>query len=200
MAELWALLHFIMPTLFDSHEQFNQWFSKGYVPHPSSFQLDACVPSRQLMRDAWVVIVLHSLPGTLQSARTAPVPHLGPSCHNSPPPAPGTLARPECWDPPSAALLFPTCCDSPSATLQPPACWDPPSAGTCLLGSSLCRPLPAGILPLQPFTAVATGKPFLCNPVRSFMPGLLATVMCSLIAGVFFVRAELRGTRSMEVN
>ena len=30
MAELWALLHFIMPTLFDSHEQFNEWFSKGY--------------------------------------------------------------------------------------------------------------------------------------------------------------------------
>ncbi|KAG7027645.1 DNA helicase INO80, partial [Cucurbita argyrosperma subsp. argyrosperma] len=29
MAELWALLHFIMPTLFDSHEQFNEWFSKG---------------------------------------------------------------------------------------------------------------------------------------------------------------------------
>lgn len=31
MAELWALLHFIMPTLFDSHEQFNEWFSKGYT-------------------------------------------------------------------------------------------------------------------------------------------------------------------------
>lgn len=31
MAELWALLHFIMPTLFDSHEQFNEWFSKGFV-------------------------------------------------------------------------------------------------------------------------------------------------------------------------
>lgn len=30
MAELWALLHFIMPTLFDSHEQFNEWFSRGY--------------------------------------------------------------------------------------------------------------------------------------------------------------------------
>ncbi|XP_067943533.1 chromatin-remodeling ATPase INO80-like isoform X2 [Watersipora subatra] len=28
MAELWALLHFIMPTLFDSHEEFNEWFSK----------------------------------------------------------------------------------------------------------------------------------------------------------------------------
>ena len=28
MAELWALLHFIMPTFFDSHEEFNDWFSK----------------------------------------------------------------------------------------------------------------------------------------------------------------------------
>ncbi|KAG0597031.1 hypothetical protein M758_UG305700 [Ceratodon purpureus] len=33
MAELWALLHFIMPTLFDSHEQFNEWFSKGIEGH-----------------------------------------------------------------------------------------------------------------------------------------------------------------------
>jgi DNA helicase INO80 len=29
MAELWALLHFIMPQLFDSHDQFAEWFSKG---------------------------------------------------------------------------------------------------------------------------------------------------------------------------
>ncbi|KAK2716917.1 chromatin-remodeling ATPase INO80-like isoform X2 [Artemia franciscana] len=28
MAELWALLHFIMPTLFDSHDEFSEWFSK----------------------------------------------------------------------------------------------------------------------------------------------------------------------------
>lgn len=28
MAELWALLHFIMPTLFDSHEEFREWFAK----------------------------------------------------------------------------------------------------------------------------------------------------------------------------
>lgn len=28
MAELWALLHFIMPTLFDNHEEFSEWFSK----------------------------------------------------------------------------------------------------------------------------------------------------------------------------
>ncbi|QDZ19317.1 Snf2-like DNA helicase [Chloropicon primus] len=33
MAELWALLHFIMPTLFDSHEEFNEWFSKGIEDH-----------------------------------------------------------------------------------------------------------------------------------------------------------------------
>ncbi|XP_040576365.1 chromatin-remodeling ATPase INO80 isoform X2 [Lepeophtheirus salmonis] len=28
MAELWSLLHFVMPTLFDSHQEFNDWFSK----------------------------------------------------------------------------------------------------------------------------------------------------------------------------
>ncbi|KZV88268.1 hypothetical protein EXIGLDRAFT_619629 [Exidia glandulosa HHB12029] len=28
MQELWALLHFIMPSLFDSHEEFSDWFSK----------------------------------------------------------------------------------------------------------------------------------------------------------------------------
>lgn len=28
MAELWALLHFIMPSLFESHEDFQEWFSK----------------------------------------------------------------------------------------------------------------------------------------------------------------------------
>ncbi|KAG0143901.1 hypothetical protein CROQUDRAFT_716945 [Cronartium quercuum f. sp. fusiforme G11] len=28
MTELWALLHFIMPQLFDSHEEFSEWFSK----------------------------------------------------------------------------------------------------------------------------------------------------------------------------
>lgn len=33
MGELWALLHFIMPTLFDSHEQFDEWFSKGIENH-----------------------------------------------------------------------------------------------------------------------------------------------------------------------
>ncbi|GLG99213.1 Putative DNA helicase Ino80 [Gryllus bimaculatus] len=33
MAELWALLHFIMPTLFDSHDEFNEWFSKDIESH-----------------------------------------------------------------------------------------------------------------------------------------------------------------------
>ena len=33
MAELWALLHFIMPILFDSHEEFNEWFSKDIESH-----------------------------------------------------------------------------------------------------------------------------------------------------------------------
>ena len=28
MAELWALLHFIMPELFDSFSDFTEWFSK----------------------------------------------------------------------------------------------------------------------------------------------------------------------------
>lgn len=28
MQELWALLHFIMPSLFDSHDEFSDWFSK----------------------------------------------------------------------------------------------------------------------------------------------------------------------------
>ncbi|GAA6061382.1 hypothetical protein JCM10212_000642 [Sporobolomyces blumeae] len=28
MHELWALLHFIMPSLFDSHDEFSEWFSK----------------------------------------------------------------------------------------------------------------------------------------------------------------------------
>ncbi|XP_049849434.1 chromatin-remodeling ATPase INO80-like [Schistocerca gregaria] len=33
MAELWALLHFIMPTLFDSHDEFYEWFSKDIEEH-----------------------------------------------------------------------------------------------------------------------------------------------------------------------
>ncbi|GLJ11725.1 hypothetical protein SUGI_0175460 [Cryptomeria japonica] len=33
MAELWALLHFIMPTLFNCQEQFKEWFSKDIESH-----------------------------------------------------------------------------------------------------------------------------------------------------------------------
>lgn len=33
MSELWALLHFIMPDLFDSHEHFQEWFSKDIEAH-----------------------------------------------------------------------------------------------------------------------------------------------------------------------
>ncbi|XP_037088223.1 chromatin-remodeling ATPase INO80-like [Pollicipes pollicipes] len=33
MAELWALLHFIMPSLFDSHREFNDWFSRDIESH-----------------------------------------------------------------------------------------------------------------------------------------------------------------------
>jgi DNA helicase INO80 len=36
MAELWALLHFIMPKLFDNHEQFQEWFSKDIEAHSTS--------------------------------------------------------------------------------------------------------------------------------------------------------------------
>ena len=36
MQELWALLHFIMPTLFDSHEEFSEWFSKDIESHTQS--------------------------------------------------------------------------------------------------------------------------------------------------------------------
>lgn len=28
MAELWSLLHFIMPSLFDNHDEFREWFSR----------------------------------------------------------------------------------------------------------------------------------------------------------------------------
>ena len=31
--QLWALLHFIMPTMFDSHEEFNEWFSRDIESH-----------------------------------------------------------------------------------------------------------------------------------------------------------------------
>lgn len=36
MQELWALLHFIMPVLFDSHDEFSDWFSKDIESHAQS--------------------------------------------------------------------------------------------------------------------------------------------------------------------
>jgi len=33
MNELWALLHFIMPSLFDNPDEFNEWFSKDIEAH-----------------------------------------------------------------------------------------------------------------------------------------------------------------------
>lgn len=41
MAELWALLHFIMPTFFDSHEEFNDWFSKDIESHAENKETSA---------------------------------------------------------------------------------------------------------------------------------------------------------------
>lgn len=32
-SQLWALLHFIMPSMFDSHEEFNEWFSRDIESH-----------------------------------------------------------------------------------------------------------------------------------------------------------------------
>ena len=36
MQELWALLHFIMPSLFDNHDEFSEWFSKDIESHAQS--------------------------------------------------------------------------------------------------------------------------------------------------------------------
>ncbi|KAM0719242.1 hypothetical protein Q7P37_005147 [Cladosporium fusiforme] len=36
MQELWALLHFIMPSLFDNHDEFSEWFSKDIENHAQS--------------------------------------------------------------------------------------------------------------------------------------------------------------------
>uniref|UniRef100_A0A8C9VV69 Chromatin-remodeling ATPase INO80 n=1 Tax=Scleropages formosus TaxID=113540 RepID=A0A8C9VV69_SCLFO len=47
MAELWALLHFIMPTLFDSHEEFNEWFSKDIESHAEN---KSAIDENQLSR------------------------------------------------------------------------------------------------------------------------------------------------------
>ncbi|XP_061602387.1 chromatin-remodeling ATPase INO80 isoform X2 [Cololabis saira] len=47
MAELWALLHFIMPILFDSHEEFNEWFSKDIESHAEN---KSAIDENQLSR------------------------------------------------------------------------------------------------------------------------------------------------------
>ncbi|KAG2389042.1 hypothetical protein C9374_014442 [Naegleria lovaniensis] len=49
MKELWALLHFIMPSIFDSHDEFNDWFSKDIESHASKEQ-DAKLNEQQLAR------------------------------------------------------------------------------------------------------------------------------------------------------
>lgn len=36
MFELWSLLHFIMPTVFDNHDEFYSWFSKNVEGHAMS--------------------------------------------------------------------------------------------------------------------------------------------------------------------
>lgn len=47
MQELWALLHFIMPSLFDSHDEFSDWFSKDIESHA---QLNTTLDEQQLRR------------------------------------------------------------------------------------------------------------------------------------------------------
>ncbi|XP_041430299.1 chromatin-remodeling ATPase INO80-like isoform X2 [Xenopus laevis] len=47
MAELWALLHFIMPTLFDSHDEFSEWFSKDIESHAEN---KSAIDENQLSR------------------------------------------------------------------------------------------------------------------------------------------------------
>jgi SNF2 family DNA or RNA helicase len=33
MGELWAVLHFIMPVLFEGHDEYNEWFAKNIESH-----------------------------------------------------------------------------------------------------------------------------------------------------------------------
>lgn len=47
MQELWALLHFIMPLLFDSHDEFSDWFAKDIESHA---QLNTQLNEQQLER------------------------------------------------------------------------------------------------------------------------------------------------------
>ncbi|KAG2457438.1 INO80 ATPase, partial [Polypterus senegalus] len=47
LLQLWALLHFIMPTLFDSHEEFNEWFSRDIESHAEN---KSAIDENQLSR------------------------------------------------------------------------------------------------------------------------------------------------------
>ncbi|MES1923633.1 putative DNA helicase ino80, partial [Bonamia ostreae] len=33
MAELWSLLHYIMPSIFQKHHDFKEWFSRNIEDH-----------------------------------------------------------------------------------------------------------------------------------------------------------------------
>lgn len=47
LSELWSLLHFIMPTIFDSHAEFADWFAKDIEGHAQNNKiLDASTLSR----------------------------------------------------------------------------------------------------------------------------------------------------------
>ncbi|KAI0562688.1 DNA helicase [Gracilaria domingensis] len=47
LSELWSLLHFIMPTIFDSHAEFADWFAKDIEGHAQNNRvLDASTLSR----------------------------------------------------------------------------------------------------------------------------------------------------------
>ncbi|PXF46259.1 putative DNA helicase INO80 [Gracilariopsis chorda] len=47
LSELWSLLHFIMPTIFDSHAEFADWFAKDIEGHAQDNRmLDAATLSR----------------------------------------------------------------------------------------------------------------------------------------------------------
>ncbi|CAN3355928.1 chromatin-remodeling ATPase Ino80p [Diutina catenulata] len=48
MQELWALLHFIMPSIFDSHDEFSDWFSKDIESHAQG--ANANLDEQQLRR------------------------------------------------------------------------------------------------------------------------------------------------------
>ena len=50
MQELWALLHFIMPSLFDSHDEFSEWFSKDIESHVQSSSALGGFDEHQLRR------------------------------------------------------------------------------------------------------------------------------------------------------